>query len=378
MIAYKYKLYRNKHNAELTQLLREACFVWNHCLSLQKRYYALYRQHIPCGRMQKHFAKRYRMQTMHSQSVQEVIQRLDAAYLRFFKKLAKRPPKFKRFSDMTSIVYKQGGFTVKDNTLYINKLKRKFKFSLSRPIKGTVKRISVKKSSLGDYYLTVVTDAGPKRYRKTHDGASVGIDFGLKTYLTLSDGMKIQNPQFLKDNLAELRKVSRHHSKAVKGSNNRERRREELDGVHEKVTNSRRDWQWKLAHELCRKYDNLFIEDISLTGMSRRWGRKMSDLAHGEFVGILQQVAEKYGCLVHKIDRFYPSSRLCECGYKNEGLKLSDREWTCPECGKIHDRDVNAARNILRRGIDELKSDGKTDAATVAGQSRLDSRIPLL
>ena len=104
----------------------------------------------------------------------------------------------------------------------------------------------------------------------------------------------------------------------------------------------------------------------------------MSDLAHGEFVGILRQVAEKYGCLVHKIDRFYPSSKLCECGYKNEGLKLSDREWACPECGKIHDRDVNAARNILRRGIDELKSDSETDATTVAGQSRLDSRIPLL
>lgn len=378
MIAYRYKLYSNKHNRELTQLLREACFVWNHCLSLQKRYYKLCKQYIPCGRMQKHFAKRYRMQTMHSQSVQEIIQRLDAAYQRFFKKLAKRPPKFKRFADMTSIVYKQGGFIVKDNTLYINKLKRKFRFSLSRPIKGTVKRISVKKSPLGDFYLTVVTDAEPKRYRKTHDGASVGIDFGLKTYLTLSDGTKIHNPQFLKDNLAELRKASKHHSKAVKGSSNRERRRMELDRIHEKVTNSRRDWQWKLAHELCRKYDNIFIEDLSLTGMSRRWGRKMSDLAHGEFVNILQQVADKYGCLVHKIDRFYPSSKLCECGYKNDGLKLSDREWVCPECGKVHDRDINAARNILRRGIDELKSDSKTGSATADGQSRLDSRIPLL
>jgi putative transposase len=151
----------------------------------------------------------------------------------------------------------------------------------------------------------------------------------------------------------------------------------DLDRCHEKVVNSRTDWQWKLAHELCRRYDNIFIEDLSLTGMSRRWGRKMSDLAHGEFADILQQVADKYGCLVHKIDRFYPSSRLCECGYKNEGLKLSDREWVCPECGKIHDRDINAARNILRRGIDELKSDSKTDATTVAGQSRLNSRIPL-
>ena len=370
MIAYKFKLYSNKHNAELSQLLREACFVWNHCLALQKRYYAIYKQYINSARMQKHFAKRFKMQTMHSQSVQEVIQRLDAAYQRFFSRTAKRPPKFKRFADMTSIVFKQGGYSITDNCFYINKLKRKFKFSLSRPIKGTVKRVSVKRSPLGDFYIVVVTDTEPARYRKTHNGASVGIDFGLKTYLTLSDGTKMDNPRFLQNNLKQLRKASKRHSRSVKGSNHREQRRKELNRIHEKVTNSRRDWQYKLAHELCREYDNIFIEDLVLTGMSRRWGRKMRDLAHGEFVLILEQIAEKYGCLVHKIDRFYPSSRMCDCGYKNEGLTLKDREWTCPECGRRHDRDVHAARNILRRGIDELGSDGKTDATTVAGQSR--------
>ena len=371
MIAYKFKLYSNKHNAELSQLLREACFVWNHCLALQKRYYAIHKQYINSARMQKHFAKRYRMQTMHSQSVQEVIQRLDAAYQRFFNRTAKRPPKFKRFADMTSIVFKQGGYSITDNCFYVNKLKRKFKFSLSRPIKGTVKRVSVKRSPLGDFYIVVVTDAEPARYRKTHNGASVGIDFGLKTYLTLSDGTKMDNPRFLQNNLKQLRKASKKHSRSVKGSNHREERRKELNRIHEKVTNSRRDWQYKLAHELCREYDNIFIEDLVLTGISRRWGRKMRDLAHGEFVLILEQVAEKYGCLVHKIDRFYPSSRMCECGYKNDDLTLKDREWTCPECGRRHDRDVHAARNILRRGIDELGSDGKTDATTVAGQSCL-------
>ena len=371
MIAYKFKLYSNKHNAELSQLLREACFVWNHCLALQKRYYAIYKQYINSARMQKHFAKRFKMQTMHSQSVQEVIQRLDAAYQRFFSRTAKRPPKFKRFADMTSIVFKQGGYSITDNCFYINKLKRKFKFSLSRPIKGTVKRVSVKRSPLGDFYIVVVTDTEPARYRKTHNGASVGIDFGLKTYLTLSDGTKMDNPRFLQNNLKQLRKASKKHSRSVKGSNHREERRKELNRIHEKVTNSRRDWQYKLAHELCREYDNIFIEDLVLTGISRRWGRKMRDLAHGEFVLILEQVAEKYGCLVHKIDRFYPSSRMCECGYKNDDLTLKDREWTCPECGRRHDRDVHAARNILRRGIDELGSDGKTDATTVAGQSCL-------
>ena len=94
--------------------------------------------------------------------------------------------------------------------------------------------------------------------------------------------------------------------------------------------------------------------------MTRMWGRKMSDLAHAEFVSKLEYVARKYGVTVHKIDRFYPSSKTCECGYVNKNLKLKDREWVCPECGKVNDRDLNAAENILRRGISELWGWSKT------------------
>jgi len=368
MITYKYKFYNSKKNKQLfEQLLKEACFVWNHCLALQKRYYSLTGHYAHVGMIKKHFAKRFKMAHMHSQSVQEVIERLDIAYQRFFTHKSKRPPKFKKFADMCSIVYKQGGFVLKDNTFAINKLKTKFKFSLSRPYKGEVKRLSVKRSPLGDYYLMIVTDAEAKRYRKTHNGASVGVDFGLKTYLTLSDEQKIANPQTLKTNLKELQKASKALSRSKKGSSHREERRKTLDRVHEKVTNSRRDFQWKLAHEICKEYDNIFVEDLLLTGMCKRWGRKMNDLAHGEFVTILQLVADKYGCLVHKIDRYYPSSKLCECGYKNEDLDLKTRTWICPVCGKSHDRDINAARNILRRGIYELESGGKSEAHVGGG-----------
>lgn len=354
MITYKYKLYKSKRNKGIDSLLKEACFVWNHCLAVQKRYYSLFGKYVNANRMKTHFAKHYKMGAMHSQSVQEVIERLDLAYKRFFEKTAKRPPKFKKASDFTSIVYKQGGFVLKGNTFKINKIGKTFRFSLSRPVKGEIKRLSVKKSHAGDYYITVVTDAEPKRYRKTHDGASVGIDFGLKTYMTLSDGGKVENPEFLKHNLVKLRKASKKLSNAQRGSNNRKRRKVELNRCYEKVCNSRSDWQWKLAHEICRQYDNIFIEDLNLTGMCRRWGRKMHDLAHGEFVNILKCVADKYGCTIHKIDRYYPSSKTCTCGYVNDKLKLSDREWTCPVCGEHHDRDLLAACNILRRGIDEL------------------------
>ena len=317
--------------------------------------------------MQKHFAKRYTMKSLYSQSVQEAIQRLDLAYRRFFEHTAKRPPKFKRFEDFSSIVYKQGGFVLKGNTFKINKIDTTFKFSLSRPLGGEVRRLSVKRSPLGDYYLCVVTDAEARRYGKTHDGASVGIDFGLKTYLTLSDGQRVQNPQFLKRNLSKLRSASKKVSTAQRGSNHRKAAIKALDRCYEKVVNLRTDWQWKLAHEVCRAYDNIFVEDLVLTGMSKKWGRKMNDLAHARFVEILGYVASKYGCNVHKIDRFYPSSKMCGCGYKNEGLKLSDRQWTCPVCGETHDRDLNAARNILRRGIDELVSIGKTNGHVVRG-----------
>jgi putative transposase len=367
MITYKYKLYRNKANAQLEKLLREACFVWNHCLALQKRYYALYGKYANAPMMQKHFAKRFKMNTMAAQSVQEVIQRLDNAYQRFFKHTAKRPPKFKRKGEMSSVVFKQNGFVLKGNKFTVNKLQKTFKFSLYRPMKGSVKRLSVKKSPLGEYFICIATDAEAPRRGKTHDGASVGIDFGLKTYLTLSDGTRVENPEFLKRNLAKLRKASQRLSRSMKGSHHREERKKEVNRCYEKVTNSRTDWQWKMAQQVCRAYDNIFVEDLVLDGMCRRWGRKMHDLAHGKFVEILEVVAAKYGCTVHRIDRFYPSSKMCECGFKNDKLKLSDREWICPQCGRHHDRDVNAARNILRRGIDELVSTDKSADREVIG-----------
>ena len=122
MITYKYKLYKSKRNRGIDALLREACFVWNHCLALQKRYYSLFGHYVNANRMKTHFAKRYKMGGMHSQSVQEVIERLDLAYRRFFKHTAKRPPKFKRAEEFSSIVYKQGGFVLKGNTFKINKI----------------------------------------------------------------------------------------------------------------------------------------------------------------------------------------------------------------------------------------------------------------
>ncbi len=362
MITYKYKLYRTKRTKYLAQMLREASFVWNHALALQKRYYKLYGKYISKIAMQKHFAKRISRNLLHSQSTQEILERLDTAYQRFFKRIAKRPPKFKRAREFVSFAFKQGGFTLNGNVVTVNRIKQRFKFSYSRPYEGKLKRMIIKRSRLGEFYLIIITDANPKTYGKTHDGAAVGIDFGLKTYMTMSDGTAVDNPQYLKSALRQIRRKTRRLSKTKKGSNNRERRRRDVCMEFKSITNKRNDFQWKLAHEFCRSYDYIFIEDLSLTGMTRMWGRKMSDLAHAEFVSRLEYVACKYGVTVHKIDRFYPSSRTCRCGYVNRNLSLKDRQWTCPECGKVNDRDLNAAENILRRGISELWSGRKPES----------------
>ena len=374
MISYKYKLYRTDKTKHLDKMLREACFVWDHALALQKRYYRLYGKYINCGRMKAHFVKRISRNTLHSQTVQELLERLDDAYKRFFEHLAERPPKFKRAKDFSSIVFKQGGYSLNGNVLTINSIKKRFKFSLSRPYSGKVKTLTVKRSPLGEYFIVMVLDKPPVTFRKTHNGASVGIDFGLKTYMTMSDGTKVKSPQFLKTNLQKVQRASRNLSKSASDSHHHQSRRMELDRVHERIVNKRSEFQWQLAHLLCRQYDHIYIEDLQLKGMTTLWGRKMNDLSHGAFINRLEYVATKYGVTVHKIDRFYPSSKRCTCGYVNKQLQLKDRHWTCPECGAVHDRDLLAAQNILRQGIAELESTSKTPSARRA-HVRLHPRI---
>lgn len=360
MIAYKYKLYRTDKTKHLDKMLREACFVWNHALALQKRYYRMYKKYISCKRMQGHFAKRINRYLLHSQTVQEILQRLDVSYMRFFNHLAIRPPKFKKANRLSSFLFKQGGFKLDGNKIRINKISKTYKFSLSREYNGKVKTVKFKRSPLGEYYIIITTDAVGKTYGKTHNGASVGIDFGLKTYMTMSDGTTVESPRFLKTNIHLLQKKCRKLSMSKQHSHHREQRRKELNRIYERIVNQRNAWQWQLAHRLCRQYDRIFIEDLRLTGMTKLWGRKMSDLAHAKFVNKLEYVAGKYGVTVHKIDRYFPSSKTCTCGYVNKELTLRDRIWTCQECGARHNRDELSASNILRQGIVELESGRKT------------------
>ena len=199
MISYKYNIYHSKKTKYLDKMLRECCFVWNHALALQRRYYGMFGKYIPVGKMKKHFTKRIKRNLLHSQTTQEILERLDESYNRFFKKLAKRPSKFKSPEKFNSFVFKQGGFTLNGNCLTINKGKKRFRFSYSRAYKGNIKQIRIVRETCSRFSLIIVADYNPfSSNRKTHDGASVGLDFGLKTYLTASDGSKIDSPLFFK------------------------------------------------------------------------------------------------------------------------------------------------------------------------------------
>ena len=170
-----------------------------------------------------------------------------------------------------------------------------------------------------------------------------------------------------------MRKWQRLLSGAQKGSAHYRAYHRQLNRVYAELANKRQDWFYRTAHSVCKKYDYLFIEDLNIAAMARmkHWGRKVYDLGWTSFVNTLEYIASKYGTTVHMIDRWYPSSRQCDCGYVNTGLRLGDREWVCPECGAIHHRDLHAAQNIYRRGIAELESTGKTGpSAATSGTAR--------
>ena len=212
-------------------------------------------------------------------------------------------------------------------------------------------QVQVTRDALGDVYITLTEECREvKPEPKT--GKAEGFDMGIKDFLTGSDGHRYTSPMFYTQNADKLAKAQREHSRKVKGSNNRERSRKQVARIHKKTANQRTDHHWKLAIDLCQKFDVLFFEDLNLDGMKRLWGKQVSDLAFGDFMQKLKHQARKRLRSVLQIDRWTPSTKCCSvCGHKNENLTLSDREWTCPSCHTHLDRDPNAAMNILKEGV---------------------------
>ncbi|WP_353931373.1 RNA-guided endonuclease TnpB family protein [Okeanomitos corallinicola TIOX110] len=360
MKTLKFKLYEHKRNRHLKRMINAAGVIYNHCIALHKRYYRMWGKHLNCAKLQSHIAKLRKRnafwQSLGSQAVQDICQRIDKAYQLFFKhnKKGVRPPGFKKVKKYKSFTLKQAGYKLLDG----NRVKignRVYQFWKSREIEGKIKTITIKRTALGEMFMVIVVDNELEPEIKSTTGKIAGFDFGLKTFLTCSDGTKIDSPEFLKQSLNAIKKASRHHSKKVKGSNNREGARKNLVRKHEDVCNRRRDWFWKLAHTLTDKFDVLCFETLNLKVMQRLWGRKISDLAFGEFIQILEWVAKKKNKQLVFVDRWYPSSKTCSCcGHVLESLDLAIRQWRCPSCNSVNGRDENAARNIQMVGASTI------------------------
>ncbi len=358
---FKYRLYTSKRDKHLHQQIDVAGIIWNHALSVQKRYYQLTGKYIGRFRLITHIGKMRRTerfgywQLVGSQAVQEVVERLDKAYKRFFASLKDKgiktgPPRFKKVKKYKSFTLKQAGWKLLGgNRIRLNG--RNYKFVLSRPINGTIKTVTVKRDQAGRLFVCLSVMEEVTLPVEVSTGKIGGFDFGLKTFLSNDEDGAYQSPEFLKANLSEIARLNRQLARKQKGSNNRKKAKRQLALAHDSVANERRDAHFKLAHALCDEYDALGFETLNLRGMKKLWGRKISDLGFSQFMLILEHVARMRNKQVVKIGQWEPTSQTCSCCGHRQPIELRERVFTCEVCGLEIGRDHNAARNIRREAI---------------------------
>ena len=226
-----------------------------------------------------------------------------------------------------------------------------------RQHEGVIKSVVVSNERSGEYYASVLCEIETTESLPVTDKV-IGIDLGLHDIIVCSDGQRVEAPKHFRKSEQKLARRQRAFSRTQKGSNGHEKSRVKVARCHQKVKNQRRDFLQKLSTKLIRENQVICLEDLSVKGMERnkKLAKSVTDASFSRFVEMLEDKAEWYGRKVIKIDRFYPSTQLCsDCGYKNESIKglkgLKVREWICPECGEVHDRDLNASRNILKEGL---------------------------
>lgn len=294
---------------------------------------------------------------VNSQSLQAALKNLETAYGNFFNKKSKFP-KFKSKKYKNSFQIPQSVY-VAENYIQIPKFTKanKLKFIKHRNIKGKICSATISKSCSGKYFISILTEQDNLE-NKAKTNKVAGIDLGLKDFVITSDGSKFPNYKFRKQYQNKLSNLQKHFSKKQKDSNRKEKLRIKIAKLHEKITNSREDMQHKLSTSLINKYDVICLESLAVKNMmsNHKLADSISDASWFSFISKLKYKAAWRDKTIIQIDQFYPSSKTCNsCGYINHNLKLSDRSWVCPKCGKAHDRDINAAKNILNRGLTILK-----------------------
>jgi len=358
---YKFRLYRcDQKDRHLRHKIFVASTIWNHFIALQRRYYRLTGKYISLVQMNNYVlklrkTKRFALwHDLHSQACQDVCKRIDDAYQRFFSKLVKGRPTFRKAKKYASFTFPQSGYQVSGNTVRMDGTT--YKFVKHREMNGQLKTLTIKRDRVGRLWLvfcvleTIVVV-------KSSTGKSGGFDFGLKTFLVDDEGRETISPQFFAQGMRQTRRLHRQLAHKLEGSHRYRRTRYRLAKHSADVANQRRDFHFKLAHQLCDEYGTLYFEDLNIAGMKRLWGRKVSDLGFAKFLSILAWVAFKRGKTVVKIDRFAPTTQTCSnCGQRHH-LTLRDRILKC-ECGLVIGRDHNAAINIKTVGASTVCRSG--------------------
>lgn len=283
--------------------------------------------------------------------LQQSLRDLQLAFSAFFDKRT-RYPSFKRKNARQSANYTQQGFSFdpRTRTLKLAKIGR-VKVKWSRKKISLPSSVRVIRTQSGRYFVSLVVDVDPVPLPKT--GQDVGIDFGINRLATLHTGETISNPKHGERHRKRLARLQRELARKQKGSKRRARCKRKLARLHEKISDCRSDTIKKFATSMVRRFDTIFIEDLDLRGMlkNHKLARSLSDASLGIVTRTLEAKAAFHDKAVVKINRWYPSSKTCsDCGFIKTSLQLSERTWVCPECGVTHDRDINAARNILAVG----------------------------
>ena len=364
----KDKLFKDKMLRHLHDELNICGVVRNHFIALCMRYYRRYgNETLSYRKMSAHLTKLKKLEKYqhwnipYAWALQNILKRLSQSF-REMKTLGRGHPQFKSCKKHKGMTFRgeQVRFEYllpkqknqRNHPTYRIRLNgRWYRFALHRPMAGRIVQVQVTRDALGDVYITL-TEACNEVKPEPKTGKAEGFDFGIKDFLTGSDGHRYTSPMFYKHNADKLAALQKVHSRKVKGSNNSARERKNIARIHKKTANQRTDHHWKLAIELCQKFDVLFFEDLNLEGMKHLWGKQISDLAFGDFMQKLKHQARKRLRSVLKIDRWSPTSKCCSvCDQKNETLTLADRHWQCPKCETHLDRDQNAAMNILKEGV---------------------------
>lgn len=364
LTAYKYRIYPNNEQ-KISFAKHFGCVrhVYNWGLTLKQHHYESSGKHLSKRAVQDLMVLSKKedfpwLKEVNSQSLLASLDHLDKAYQNFFGGRAKVPQKKKKYHGWQSFQCPQHVKIDKEaGLIHLPKISN-IKIKLHRDFSGRIKTVTIKKTPSADYYVSVLVESDDvlPQAAPICPEYTLGIDLGISHVLVDSDGHKVENPRQLKKGLQRLGAVQKKLSRQKKGSSNRGKQKRLYAKAHEKVSNQRHDFINQETAKLAVKNQatSFVLEDLNIMGMmkNRKLSRAIQDVAWHRLVRTLEYKCERLGKNVIKIHRFSPSSKFCHvCGYRLETLDLSVREWACPSCSCMHDRDVNAAKNIRMIGL---------------------------